>query len=94
MADMASVGVVVMDWSVRGKFNGIGNEIQHYLEMLAIGLSTRRVAFVQTQLASCPGIICSIARHLTLLHRLLLLPRLPPRTASRCVRRAVIRIAL
>jgi hypothetical protein len=60
-AAMAEAGVVVMDWSVRGKFNGIGNEIQHYLEMLAVGLASRRVAFVQTQLASCPGTTCLAA---------------------------------
>ena len=84
MADMAEVGVVVMDWSVRGKFNGIGNEIQHYLEMLAIGLSTRRVAFVQTQLASCPGTTCLIAPHLTSLHRAASLQPAPPPSLISC----------
>jgi hypothetical protein len=53
--DIAGRGVVVMDWSVRGNFNGIGNEIQHYLEMILIGLATDRAAFVQTQRSECEG---------------------------------------
>lgn len=45
-----------MDWSVRGKFNGIGNEIQHYLELIVMGIATGRVAFTQTQLPGCEGV--------------------------------------
>ena len=47
-------GVVIIDWS-ENYFNGIGDEMQHYQEMLAIGLGTGRAAYVKTQKAGCVG---------------------------------------
>jgi hypothetical protein len=58
-AFVRTVGVLVMDWSVRGKFNGIGNEIQHYLEMLVLALASGRAAYVQTQRSDCEGALLS-----------------------------------
>ena len=37
---MKQHGVIIMDWS-ENYFNGIGDEMQHYQEMLAIGLVGR-----------------------------------------------------
>ena len=53
-ADPTSRGVVVIDWS-ENYFNGIGDEMQHYQEMLAIGLGTGRAAYLQTQRHACVG---------------------------------------
>ena len=36
---MKKHGVIIMDWS-ENYFNGIGDEMQHYQEMVAIGLGT------------------------------------------------------
>ena len=47
-------GVIVMDWS-ENYFNGIGDEMQHYQEMLAIAIGTGRAPFLQTQKAECVG---------------------------------------
>jgi len=49
-----SLGVLVIDWS-ENHFNGIGDEMQHYQEMLAIGLGTGRTAYLQTQNDECAG---------------------------------------
>ena len=43
-----------MDWS-ENYFNGIGDEMQHYQEMLAIAIGTGRAPFLQTQKAECVG---------------------------------------
>ena len=44
----------MIDWS-ENYFNGIGDEMQHYQEMLAIGLGTGRAAYLQTQRHACVG---------------------------------------
>lgn len=49
-----SLGVLIVDWS-ENHFNGIGDEMQHYQEMLAIGLGTGRAAYLQTQPRACRG---------------------------------------
>lgn len=49
-----SLGVLIIDWS-ENHFNGIGDEMQHYQEMLAIGLGTGRAAYLQTQPRACRG---------------------------------------
>ena len=49
-----SLGVLILDWS-ENHFNGIGDEMQHYQEMLAIGLGTGRAAYLQTQPRACRG---------------------------------------
>ena len=49
-----SLGVLILDWS-ENHFNGIGDEMQHYQEMLAIGLGTGRAAYLQTQPRGVPG---------------------------------------
>ena len=51
---MKENGVIVIDWS-ENYFNGIGDEMQHYQEMLAIGLVTGRAAYIKTQKAGCVG---------------------------------------
>ena len=48
------LGVLIVDWS-ENHFNGIGDEMQHYQEMLAIGLGTGRAAYLQTQPRACEG---------------------------------------
>ena len=49
-----SLGVLIVDWS-ENHFNGIGDEMQHDQEMLAIGLGTGRAAYLQTQPRLCRG---------------------------------------
>ncbi|KAK3265425.1 hypothetical protein CYMTET_25893 [Cymbomonas tetramitiformis] len=66
--DIATHGAVIIDWSLRGQFNGIGNEMQHYLELLAIGVASGRPAFLLTQKPGCKGIM---------LHRLKTDPKVP-----------------
>lgn len=46
--------VIIMDWS-ENFFNGIGDEMQHYQELLAIGLGTGRAAYLHTQKGVCLG---------------------------------------
>jgi hypothetical protein len=49
-----SNSVIIMDWS-ENFFNGIGDEMQHYQELLAVGLGTGRASYLHTQKVGCDG---------------------------------------
>ena len=51
---MKDTGVLVVDWS-ENHFNGIGDEMQHYQELLAIAIGTGRAPFLRTQRRECEG---------------------------------------
>lgn len=51
---MKDTGVLVVDWS-ENHFNGIGDEMQHYQELLAIAVGTGRAPFLRTQRRECEG---------------------------------------
>ena len=51
---MNDTGVIVVDWS-ENHFNGIGDEMQHYQELLAIAIGTGRAPFLATQRETCEG---------------------------------------
>jgi hypothetical protein len=51
---MNDTGVIVVDWS-ENRFNGIGDEMQHYQELLAIAIGTGRAPFLATQRRTCEG---------------------------------------
>lgn len=51
---MVQHGVIIIDWS-ESYFNGIGDDMQHYQEMVAIGLGTGRAAYLKTQREGCVG---------------------------------------
>jgi hypothetical protein len=51
---MNDTGVIVVDWS-ENHFNGIGDEMQHYQELLAIAIGTGRAPFLATQRRTCEG---------------------------------------
>ena len=52
-AALRSAGVFVLDWSDRPFFNGLGDELLHYVQLLTLGLDTGRAAFVRTQTDAC-----------------------------------------